>query len=188
MGRIRGVLWGIVLLALVIVVASCGGDSDTGETTGKNNVFFPRIKGPSREFLIRGGDNIVQSFGEEGTAAERAQASRVIHAWMRARAAEDWAQDCKYFSKLYANTLTNDAKRVTNGKVTTCTEALDFFGKTASGDLVNTLTGPIDSLRVRGHNGFAQWHGIKKTDWVLPMREEGGVWLVDIAAPIDRNA
>jgi hypothetical protein len=178
----------VVLLAMAVFAIGCGSDSSTGETTGKEEVFFPRVKGPSREFLIEGGDNIVQSFGPEATVAEREQASRVIHPWMRARAAEDWAQDCKYLSRVYVRRLVNDALSVTEGRARNCPQALAYFKDSASGDLVNTLTGPIDSLVTRGHVGYAQWHGTKGRDWVLPMREEGGRWLVDIASPIDRNA
>lgn len=189
MAEIRGVLCGVVLLALVVFAVGCGSDSSTGadgETT--SDVFFPRVKGPSREFLIPGGDNIVQSFGPEATAAEREQASQLIHVWMRARAAEDWVEDCKYLSQVYIRRLVNDARSVSGGKATNCPQALEYFGENASGDGVDTLTGPIDSLVTRTHTGFAQWHGIKGVDWVLPMREEGGKWLVDIAAPVERNS
>ena len=194
MGEVRGIATGrrmavaLAALALVSVLAGtgCGGGSDTGETT--SDVFFPRVKGPAREFLIKGGDNIVQNFGPEATVAEREQASRVIHAWMAARAAKDWATDCKYLSRIYVRRMVNDAHAVSEGKAKNCPQALAYFGENASGDLVNTLTGPIDSLVTRRHVGYAQWHGIKGIDWVLPMREEGGKWLVDIASPIERNA
>lgn len=195
MGEVRGITAGrrlLVALAALLLASSlffgtgCGSDSDTGETT--SDVFFPRVKGPAREFLIKGGDNIVQNFGPEATVAEREQASRVIHAWMRARVAKDWAEDCKYLSKVYVRRLVKDAKAVSGGKATNCPQALAFFKEQASGELVNTLTGPIDSLVIRRHVGYAQWHGIKGIDWVLPMREEGGKWLVDIASPVERNA
>jgi len=194
MGEVRGVATGLrlatVLAAFVLVsllvATGCGSDSGTGETT--SDVFFPRVKGPAREFLIKGGDNIVQNFGPEASVAEREQASRVIHAWMRARVARDWAQDCKYLSRVYVRRMVKDAHSVSGGKAKNCPQALAYFGENASGDLVNTLTGPIDSLVTRRHVGYAQWHGIKGIDWVLPMREEGGKWLVDIAAPVERNA
>ncbi len=189
MGGNRAVFWSVVLLvvAAVLVTSGCGSDSSTEESSAKE-VFFPRVKGAAREFLIPGGDNIVQNFGPEATTAEREQASQVIHAWMRARAKADWVEDCKYLSRLYVRRLVNDARTVSEGKARNCPQALGYFKESASGDLVNTLTGPIDSFVIRGHVGYAQWHGIENMDWVLPMREEGGRWLVDIASPIERNA
>src|SRR3954454_17879542 len=106
----------VVLLALLVgagaLAAGCGGGEATGqaEPVAKQERLYPWLKGPSREFLIRGGDNAVQTFGREATKAEREQASYIIHAWMRARAAQDWARDCSYFSKQQIHQLiTTDA-------------------------------------------------------------------------------
>lgn len=176
----------VVALALAVAAAGCGGDSGSGETSKAKNVFYPWVTGPAREFLVRGGDNFVQYFGHEGTPAEREAVSHLIHRWMAARAAEDWAADCSYFSQRYRGTLVSDARAVTDGRVTSCPAALDYFGENASGDGKNTLTGPIDSLRVKKGRGYAQWHGPEK-DWVLPVVKEGDRWAVTVAAPLDRN-
>lgn len=178
--------WGVALLILIVGSVGCGGGSSTG-TEETKEVLYPRVKGPSREFLIPGGDNIVQFFGEEATAAERAQASRVIHAWTRARVAKNWAVDCRYLSREYKKVLVNDANAVTEGRVKSCPQALDYFGPLASGKPVNTLTGPIDSLRVREDEAFAQYHGRAGIDWIVPMDREGGKWLVANSTPIDRT-
>jgi hypothetical protein len=145
------------------------------------------LHGPSREFIIPGGDNVVQFFGQEAPAAEREEVSRLIHAWMKTRVAKEWAKDCGFFSQVYIRPLVKDAKLVSHGKATNCPEALAFFGPGASGTSGNTLTGPIDSLRVRGVRAFAQWHGPKQVDWVLPLRNEGGVWKIEGAGPVERT-
>src|SRR3954453_4022659 len=155
MTGMRTVLLGL-MLALLVTATGCGGDSSTGETTEKKDVFYPWVHGPLREFLVRGGGNLIRYYGREATAGYRETTSRMIHQWMRARAAEDWVADCSYFSRTYRKTLVSDAYGVTDGKVTSCPDALDFFGENASGDGVNTLTGPIDSLRVKGKIGYAQ--------------------------------
>jgi hypothetical protein len=189
MGYARRLAGGLVLLVLVVFAVGCGDDSSTGaeETEGKEERLYPRVHGPSREFLIPGGDNIVQFYGHEGTPAERKEVSKVIHAWMRARVAEDWAEDCKYFSRRYSRALVADARRVTDGKVQNCPQALEYFGPNASGTSGNTLTGPIDSFRLRERRGYAQWHGPEE-DWILPMRREGGKWWVESASPLERTA
>jgi len=187
MGKLGGLAGGLLLIALVILAIGCGDDSSTGtDTESKPRRLYPRVHGPSREFLIPGGDNIVQFFGQETSPAEREAASRVVHAWMKARVAKDWAEDCKYLSHIYARTLMSDAFRVSEGKAKTCPQTLAFFGSQASGTSGNTLTGPIDSLRMRGLRAYAQWHGPEE-DWILPMRKEDGRWKVESASPLERT-
>lgn len=185
MGVAGRIAWGLALLGVGAVLVGCGDDSSTADAQKERP--FPNVKGPTREFLIPGGDNTVQLTGREATVAEREQASKVIHAWMRARAAEDWKADCSYLSRKFARLLTLDANRVTAGKVKTCPQALEYFGENASGDLVNNLDGPIVSLRARGKTGFAQYHGNDGEDWIVPMNEEAGKWLVATGTPIGRN-
>jgi hypothetical protein len=185
MGK-AGRLVGVIAL-LLLAFSGCGSDSDTGGDGTEPTVMYPRVHGPSREFLLADGDNAVQFFGKEATPAVRENASRVIHAWMRARVAEDWKADCRYLSAQYTKTLVEDANSVSGGKATNCVQTLAYFGDEASGTSGNTLTGPIDSLRFRGNRAFAQWHGPHQIDWVLPMRIEDGVWKVESASPIERN-
>ena len=179
----------IVVVALCLLAAGgCGGDSSRLEEGQGKAPFYPWVKGPSREFLVRGGDNAVQTFGREASQAEREQASRVIENWMRARAAKDWKKDCSYLSRRYVHVLVaEDATQVSGGKIKTCPKALAYFGPYASGNYKNTLAGPIDSLRVKGGQGWAQYHGRDGHDWVLSMDREAGKWWVSIAAPIERN-
>jgi hypothetical protein len=187
------VLLGFALLLATAAALGCGnGDSTAADTAGKERIY-PWLKGPSREFLVPGGDNVVQTFGEEGTPRERAEATAVIAAWLRARAAKDWKKDCSYFSIGSARELTADAHHVTNGKVKSCPEALAYFKGNASGNFVDTLSGSIDSLRV-GEAGevkgqkiaYAQYHGNDGKDWVVPLEWEGGGWKVTKASPINR--
>jgi hypothetical protein len=176
-------------LTVLVAVGGCGGgdDSTTGSGgKGQAQRLYPWLEGPTREFLVPGGDNIVQTYGREASKAEREQASRVIAAWMRARAAEDWKKACSYMSASYRRNITVDANGVTDGRVKSCPEALAYFGPEASGDGKNNLTGPIDSFRVEEGLGFAQYHGNDGRDWVVPMNRENGKWKVSTATPIDR--
>jgi len=180
-----------VVLALVLAVAASGcGGSGASTTEDSRTVSDPLAEypeGPTREFIVPGGDNAVQTFGREATLAERKQASRVIHKWMRARAAQDWKKDCSYFSRRYAKELTADAHEVSEGQVKSCPAALAYFGHVASGDYKNNLSGPIDSLRVGDGHGYAQYHGRDGKDWVIAVEREDGRWKVSIATALDRN-
>ena len=190
--------FGVALVLLVVVASGCGSDdsSTVGESNGKQRLY-PWLKGPTREFLVSvNGDNVIQMFGEEGTLRERDQATAVIAAWLRARAAKDWRKDCSYLSRAYVKLIAEDAHSVTDGEVKeTCPAALAFFKGNASGSFVNTLSGSIDSLRVGegegvGGNqmklGFAQYHGNDGKDWVVPLEWEEGEWKVGKATPINR--
>lgn len=176
-----------LLLAGAALLCGCGGSSSGETSSTASDPLAGAPPGPTREFIVPGGDNAVPLYGREATAAERRQASAVIHRWMRARAAKDWREDCRYFSKKYVKLLVADAHGVSEGRVKTCPQALAFFGPNASGDYVNTLSGPIDSLRVSDGLGFAQWHGKDGIDWEVPMDKEGGSWLVGKAAPISQE-
>jgi hypothetical protein len=180
---------GCIVTLLVVLTTGCGNGGSTSEadTPAKPAKLYPWLKGPTRQFLIRGGDNVVQTYGREGTRAERKQASRTIAAWMRARAAKHWAVDCRYFSRAYVKELTVDAHSVSKGKVKTCAGALAYFGSKASGDLVNNLSGPIDSLRVGSGHGYAQYHGREGSDWVIPVEHENGEWRIARATPVSRT-
>jgi hypothetical protein len=196
MGKVRGPVVTLALLALVVLAIGCGEDSgsESDETEAKTQRLYPRVHGPSREFLIPGGDNIVQFFGQEAPPAEREDASKVVHAWMQARVAKDWAEDCKFLTRAYAKNLAADAHAVSKGKVENCPQALAFFGPNASGSSGNTLTGPIDSLRMRDtiagsteKEAYAQYHGRKGIDWIVPMAREKGTWKVATASPLERT-
>jgi hypothetical protein len=184
----RHLLVAVVLLAAAL--AGCGSSGEpgsTGETTAGR--MYPNVTGPTREFLIRDGDNVVQFFGREAPPTEREAASKTIHAWMRARARSAWTKDCSYLHRDYAEELTKDAHSVSGGKVKNCPQALNFFGPQASGNLVNTVKGkPIVSLRMREGRGYAQYHGNDGHDWIVPVKREGQVWKVTIAAPLGRSS
>ena len=199
MGGIRKVGLGIALALVAVAALGCGGGDSTtaSDTVAGKPRLYPWLKGPTREFLVpAGGDNVVQTFGREATAEERAAATAVVSAWLKARAAKDWKRDCSYFSRAYAKLLTVDAHGVTDGKVKSCAEALAYFKGNASGNYVNNLGGSIDSLRVgKGQGvsgefpvfiGYAQYHGTDGKDWVVPLELEGGEWKIAKATPINR--
>lgn len=196
MGAKGRFVWGLLMLALAVGAIGCGEDASTSagsEEAAAEERIYPNIEGPTREFLIPGGNNAIQLFGEEATAAEREKATKVLQIWMKARVAEDWVTDCKHLSRDYVKTLLWDVGEVTGGRVKTCPGALEYFGDEASGTSGNTLSGLIDSLRIRDSEtgnsekeAFAQWHGPRGIDWVLPMTREGGAWKVSVAGPVLR--
>jgi hypothetical protein len=186
----------LVLIAWLGVAIRCGSSKDmVAGTAGDLQTGQPKSR--AGEFIVPGGDNAVPEYGREATAAERRQASAVIQMWMRARAAKDFVEECRYFSRSFLNSfVAGDAAVVSEGRVKTCPQALAYFGSNASGDFRNTLTGSIDSLRVpTGRSapssapgqGFAQYHGKGDTDYEVPMHRERGAWWVAAAAPLSQE-
>lgn len=167
-----------------IFFAGCGG-GDSEETTQER--IYPQVTGPSREFLVEGEDNAVQTFGHEATEAEREGASRVIEAWMRAREDEDWAKGCEYLSKHTQDYLAKSGTLISQKKVTSCPKGWAVVAEQDfSPSYVNNMDGPIDSLRMGEGHGYAQYHGNDGKDWIVPVMREDGVWKVTKADPIER--
>lgn len=165
----------------------CAGGSSTAADSASNGQEPVRVSGPTREFIIPGGDNTIQYFGREGTPSEREEASMVVISWDKARAERNWTADCRHLSHAYIDTVVTDAKATSKGKATNCVQALAFFGSIASGGSTPTTTGPIDSLRVSEGTGYAQYHGRKGVDWIVPLKKEEGEWRVAVTAPVNRR-
>ncbi|MFL5340392.1 MAG: hypothetical protein ACJ8F7_09595 [Gemmataceae bacterium] len=177
----------LVLLVMAALAVGCGSEGGPVRSTATDPLAgYP--KGPTREFIVPGGDNAMPEYGREAAAMERKQASALIQRWMRARAARDFVDECRYFSRRFIrHFVTGDAEVVSEGRVKTCPQALAYFGSDASGDFKNTLTGPIDSLRVAKGLGFAQYHGKGGIDWEIPVNKEDGTWRVAKAAPVNEE-
>jgi hypothetical protein len=177
-----------VLLALVLVAAmaaaGCGGDSSGDTASSTEKVVYP--EGPSREFYVAGGDNLIQFYGREASAAEREKASRVIEDWMRARAASDWAKVCRYSDAATIDYAHRTASEITKRKVTDCPKAMTVVFARTERSPANTMTGPIDSLRVGEGRGYAQYHGRAGHDWIVPVTNEEGEWKAATFDPVDR--
>jgi hypothetical protein len=130
----------------------------------------------------------VQTFGREATPRERKQATAIISAWMRARAAKNWSKVCTYLSHAFSMEEIETAKWATEGKVKRCPEALVYFKAQFAGGYANNFgSGPVVSLRIGEGHGFAQYHGNDGKDWIVFVDREGGRWKVAVASPVDRN-
>ncbi len=127
-----------------------------------------------------GGENELAKFGNEAGDAEREAASSVLEENLQARASGDWETQC---ASLTAGAL----KKVEEGAATLgskgdCAKNLEAQAQPVSSTKVirvNTMTGPIDVLRIEGVKAFALYHGTKGVDYAIPMTKEAGEWKVD---------
>lgn len=142
--------------------------------------------GPARKFLTPGGDNSVQTFGGESAGGEREAASATLEEFMRARAAGDWAAECKTLAAERLQPLERIAKETPGFEDKPCGDLLAALEANASAAVrANTMTGPIASLRVDGDQAFALYHGRGGADYFMPMIREGGRWLVAAFNPFE---
>jgi hypothetical protein len=175
------------LLFALILLVGCGGSGGQAETTAKPAKLYPWLKGPTREFLVRGGDNAVQTFGSEASPAERVAASDVVEAWMRARAARKWAADCGYLSRSAVKSAYEAAAFGGGREASGCASAVGAREADApSSELAFNMKGPVASLRVGEGHAYAQYHGKEGRDWIVPLMKEDGEWKVTSLYPFDR--
>jgi len=184
--------------------ASQGSDSDSATTTRDDRdnggdgepegsaspdssarATSPDSGGGSAQFRSPGGDNSVQSFGEEADDADREEAAEVVRGYLEARAGGDWAKACSYLSAPMLKTLQAFASRSENLKGKGCSAILAaFLGKLPAAARAELTAVDVGSLRVEGDQGFVLYHGAEKTDYFMPLLDEGGAWKIAGLVPV----
>ncbi len=176
--------WSMTMLALTLLVSACGGNGSTDGQQPSENPMAGYPKGPTRQFILPGSDNVVQVFGREATAAERKQASSLVQAWLLARVQGEWDAACSYMHERSAASTVEAAESYGN-RFETCPKALAQVTRQGEAPRDN-IKGGVVSLRIESGQGFAQYHGKEGRDWILSMRREDGIWKVADVAPIER--
>ncbi len=166
--RVLGIL--IVAAALAIAVAGCGGDSSSDANEPE----------ASKTFLIKGKTNTIAKFGEEADEDEREAASEVLEENMVAREAHDLEAQCPLLTAGAIKRAEEEAAVWEPGPG--CEANLKELGTPWSITKEireNTMTGPIDALRVKGDRGWALYHGVGGKDYAIKMEKDGDEWKVD---------
>jgi hypothetical protein len=147
--------------------------------------------GPAASFHVQGGDNSVPDYGHEAGASERQRAEAALAAFLRARAQSDWPRVCAALAsatliqldELASGSRTGTA-RATTGSTRTCERILKALSARPGASRADTLVSGVAALRIDGASAFALWHGPGHTKFVMPMRNEGGVWKVTHVEPL----
>lgn len=199
--RLTSVLAAAALL--VLAVASCGDEDDPTGTTrstattaeaenresrgdggergseGRQNAGGSRRDsgGGSAQYRVPGGDNSVQNFGEEADDATRQQAAAVLHGYLDARAAGDWARACAYLAADAREMLLEASTKSEQLKGKSCGGIVAAFSRGAEVTLrVEAAQADVGSLRIEDGRGFILFRGIEGTVYAAPMSEEDGRW------------
>jgi hypothetical protein len=170
----------LTMLGLALIFAGCGGSSSSSpetSTAAATNAASTTGKAsePSAQFGKTGNPNPIVEFGHEAPASEREAVSPVVEKSLKARAAGDFATQCQTLS-LAAIKKVPEAKTRKD-----CPKALKEFASPLSETAQsrkNTLSGPIDAMRVKGNKGWALYHGNDGKDYGLALEKEGSTWKV----------
>lgn len=129
--------------------------------------------GGSGQFQVKGGDNSIQEFGDEGDESELQEVAEIVHSFYVARAEERWATACSYLSKRNIEQLEQITAK------SGCRAALADFTEPLSPQLEREIT-TVDagSFRHEGSQGFLIYYGAGRMVYSMPLFEEGGAWKV----------
>jgi len=161
-----------------------GGSSGEGESSsGGSSNFVPKHHkdsgGGSEQFRVKGGDNSVQEFGGEADASELDEAATVLHNFLDARAAGDWAAACAYMSSGVVDSFKQLAAQGKQVKDTSCAGILEALTNPAAKQAMQAEAEQADvvSLRTEGEQAFVIYTAIG-TVYAMPMANEDGDWKV----------
>jgi hypothetical protein len=164
------------------------GDDSSGNSSSPFDSSAGSVPAPTGEgsgaFRTPGGDNSIQTFGEEPDSDEIEAANTALAGYLQARSGEDWAGMCAYLAEATLSPLEELAARAPQFKGKGCAAILEgLLSSSQSLSRTNTLTDGIASFRVESERGFALYHGPAGVDYFVPMIEEDGEWKVGSLAP-----
>jgi hypothetical protein len=159
---------------------SPGKDSgSTGFTAAEVEVPLKVSGGGSQQFVVKGGDNSIQEFGEEKDESELEEAAEAVHGFFVARAIGDWEKACGYLSKQMTEQLEQLAASSTTLKDKGCASFLEAFTSELSAATWRELT-TVDagSLRQEDDQAFLIYYGPDKSVYAMPLNVEDGEFKV----------
>jgi hypothetical protein len=136
--------------------------------------------GGSKQFIVKGGDNSIQEFGEESGESELQEAAEAVHGFFVARAEGDWTAACSYLSKSMTEQLEQLAQSSTQLKDKGCASFLEAFTSRLPASTWKEIT-TVDagSLRLEGEQAFLIYYGAPgKTVYAMPLAQEDGKFKV----------
>lgn len=162
-----------------------GGSSDEGNSDGGSAAgFVPKQHsdsgGGAQQYIVKGGDNSVQEFGDEADDPEFEAAAAALHNFLDARAEGNWAAACEYMSKTMIESfekLATAAKQIDDSSCGAIVEGLTNPAAKASMK-AEAEQADIGSLRLEGDRSFLIYTAVGDTILAMPMANEGGAWKV----------
>jgi hypothetical protein len=133
--------------------------------------------GGSEPFIVKGGDNSIQEFGDESDESELEAAAQAVYDFYIARATGHWSDACSRMSATLREQLEQLAQK--SSEVRGCGPFLEAFTSQLSAATwreINTVDAV--SLRHEDEQGFLIYRGAEDTVYAMPLKEEDGAWKV----------
>ncbi len=141
--------------------------------------------GGAERYRVPGGDNSIQTFGEEAGESERHAAAVVLHAFLQTRGKEQWEAVCSYLSASVHDQLRQLAPKVKDLQGDSCEETLAAISLPLSGAAqAEFMEADVGSLRVEGDRAFLLYRGVGDTIYAMTMAKEAGAWKVAALTPV----
>lgn len=136
--------------------------------------------GGSEQFIVKGGDNSIQEFGDEEGESELEEVAKLVHDFYVDRGTGHWADACSRMSVLLREQLEQLASK---SEVEGCPAFLEAFTSQLSASTWREVT-TVDavSLRREDDHGFLIYTGAGGTVYAMPLKEEDGEWKVTALA------
>jgi len=137
--------------------------------------------GGSRQYVVKGGDNSIQEFGEEAGESELQEAAEAVHGFFVARAEGRWADACSHLSASLLKQLEHLAEK---SERSSCASFLaSFTTQLPPATWREITTVDAGSLRNEGERAFLIYYGApQKTVYAMPLASEDGEWKVGALA------
>ncbi len=156
-----------------------GGNAGSPKSSGKPkpDVATPlKVSGGgSQQFVVKGGDNSIQEFGDEAGESELQEAAEAVHGFLVARAEGRWADACSHLSAAMLDQLGHLAAKSERAN---CASFLaSFTTKLPPATWREITTVDAGSLRHEGDKAFLVYFGApEKTVYAMPLVDENGEW------------
>jgi len=168
------------------------GDDSRGSGAGTGSQAAAEVEpaqlkvsgGGSEQFRVKGGDNSIQTWGEESDEPQLDAAAEALHGFYVARANEEWAEACDYLGAPLLQQLRQFATQ-SGEKAPDCPELLKTLTRHPLPASVRRESTIVDagSLRIGEDNSFLIYRGVDRTVFAMPLVEEDGVWKVTLLSP-----
>lgn len=140
--------------------------------------------GGAGQFKVKGGDNSIQEFGDEGSEAQLSEAATALHGYLDARAERAWSAACSYLDAAVTKQLSAHLQQSQEGAAPSCAALLaGLYGGLPEAALREAAVADAGALRSEGDRSFLLFHGARGTVYFMPMAREGGDWKVEAIAP-----
>ena len=165
------------------------GDDSRGSGSGAQSAPIEPVPlevsgGGSEQFRVKGGDNSIQTWGEESDESQLEAAATAVHGFYVARANEEWAAACEYLGAPILQQLREFATQ--SGKeAIPCAQMLQALTRHPLPASVRREATIVDagSLRIGEDNSFLIYRGVDGTVFAMPLVEEDGAWKVTLLSP-----